>query len=314
MRQHTKVIDHWGGSEGPLGFPMKSAVAKALEGVLAKLSGDCKDLLAARGGICRTARMPETVELLPGELADVSLITTEAKDLDNECLFAEGGDWTYWEQNGKQVPWCHRYDCLPVGEGLWIKVATSAGGMAGWKGKTRYHAVPDWWDAPKAEWFPAVVAHYVLTLNLRGKSIGFIPLEMRKPTQKDLEARPWLEGASWVFPKWLGLEWSVAPIQSNPEAVRLDVKRAKLAGVAAPAELLLGLGLKAEDIADEPPPEPELPPKAPPLPKTPPPPQQQPAGLTTSEARAMIDGAFAKALDEMPAMLGDQIARARGQV
>ena len=51
-----------------------------------------------------------------------------------------------------------------------------------------------------------------------GVSVGFIPLEGRHPTGKDLQRWP---GVQMVFTKWLLLEWSIAPVQSNQEAYTL---------------------------------------------------------------------------------------------
>ena len=51
-----------------------------------------------------------------------------------------------------------------------------------------------------------------------GVSVGFIPLEGRHPTGKDLQRWP---GVQMVFTKWSLLEWSIAPVQSNQEAYTL---------------------------------------------------------------------------------------------
>jgi hypothetical protein len=190
----------------------------------------------------RKAHAPEQVQLLPAEASDVSTITAQTKDLDRELVIAAGGDWrTYWEKNGGRVPWCHDYTLLDVGRGAWI-VPTSKGATPGWMAKTIYHPRPGPEVLPEGQpWFPAIVQYYVMELGLRGKSIGFVPLDIRKPSHEELGQH----GADLrlVHARWIGLEYSIAPIQCNPDAVREMALKARSKGIITPREMFEGFGV-----------------------------------------------------------------------
>ena len=253
MKRFDDVSQYYGGCEGPLGFPMKDAVAHAVEGIIKSLDTDCRSFLeshrakAADGtalNVCRVGKAAEGLEFSDAALRDISFITTEAVDLDGEVLFADGGAWTYFERNGKQVTWCHQYTELPVGNCLWLKQFEHLG-HEGWKAATEYHAQPDWFEG---NWFPRIVYHYVAHCDLKGKSIGFVPLAVRKPTAKDIQARPWLDGVDLIIPQWIGLEYAVAPIQCNPDTVVTWVQKAALDGIETPELMLKSFGVTAEQL------------------------------------------------------------------
>jgi len=229
----------YGDCEGPLGFPMKGEVARALEGVLKGLPADCKRLVEASGGPLRRARVPAKVELAPGERADISLVTTEAVDLDREVILADGVDWSYFGKNGGRVTWAHQYNLLDVGRCLWMKREGN-----GWLAKTVYHERPGEDVLPKGQpWFPDVVNYYVQELGLKGKSIGFVPLEARQPTAEEVKGRPEFAEVRWVFPRVLGLEYAVTPVQANPDAVVQMVSKARRAGVETPDVMMKSFGV-----------------------------------------------------------------------
>lgn len=311
MKRHEKIIDHFGGCEGPLGFPMKDATAKQVEQLLAGLDGDCRSYLDAHGGIARVAKAPETMELRPAAREEVSLITTEALDLDREVILADGLEWGYFEANGKNVTWAHHYDMLPIGKGLWFKTGEGPSGVRGVLGATQYAKRPDWWPEGQV-WFADAVAHYVFELGqLRGRSIGFVPTAIRKPTAKDVEGRPELEECNWIIARAVALEWAVCVVQCNPDAVRFDVEKARALGIATPELMLKAFGIEA------PPAEPAKP--EPPKPKarpTPAAPKPEPAVevVTMGEARRLVSAAVAAASHDIPELIGDAIARARGRV
>ena len=85
---------------------------------------------------------------------------------------------------------------------------------------------------------------------MRGKSIGFVPVEYRKPTEKEVEERPELAGIRGVVPKWLGLEYAVAPIQSNPDAVAIAVGKMRQKGFTVSDVVMEELGVVVPEGAE----------------------------------------------------------------
>ncbi|MCD6404719.1 MAG: hypothetical protein J7M19_02715 [Planctomycetes bacterium] len=199
----------YGDAEGPFGFPMKSAVAKEVERIWKGLPRECREM-----GFTRVAAAAASLEIKDGERADVSLVTTDCVDRDSEVMLPAGGDWSQFLKN-PIVTFAHRYDELPVGRALWVKRYRDAE-VNGWLAKTRYTERPGDWQG---QWFPDAVWHFVKSGDLPGKSIGFLPLEVSPPETDELEKRPALTGVHAVIRRWLALEYAVAPVQSNPEAL-----------------------------------------------------------------------------------------------
>ncbi len=175
------------------------------------------------------------LELDPGERTDVSTITTDALDRDRECVLPAGGDWSAYN---RVVPFAHDYRQLPAGSCWWIKPKS---GTAGSRliAKTHYPAKPaDWGDAP---WLPSAVLHLLQqpVPTCTGKSIGFLPLNIREASRDEIARRPELKGVP-VIDRWAGIEYSVVPVPCNPEAEMLAVAKGVEAGVfdAAVAELI----------------------------------------------------------------------------
>lgn len=241
----------YGDCTGPLGFPMASGVAKEVEQILKDLPDDCREIktdvqmpdgsIQTVEGYGRALKVPSKVNLEKDERADISLITSDAVDRDREVMYPKGGNFKQFRKN-PVVTFAHDYGSLPVGRSLWVKRVKPEGGKGadGWLAKTRYTSKPGDW--PEA-WFPDAVWHFVQTGDLPGKSIGFIPMEVRKPNEDEVKNRPELAEVSFVIPKWLALEYAVAPVQSNPEALVQNVAKAKSKGVTVPDQLLEAFGL-----------------------------------------------------------------------
>ena len=190
--------------EGPLGFPMSEEGARQLEDLLRKQP--CGRQWQYQRGFAAKA----TTEFLAGERADVSVITSTAVDHDREVVLPSGIDLSGFRKN-PVVTFAHRYDQLPLGRALWIKQEQTR-----IKAKTRYSTRPEGWVG---EWLPDAVWHMVQSGDLRGKSIGFLPLEGHPPDAQDIRQRPELAGVHWIYTRSLLLEYAVAPVQSNPEAM-----------------------------------------------------------------------------------------------
>jgi len=246
-----KLSKAYGDCIGPLGFPMKSAAAKLMEKLLAEQPDECKEIsteirqedgsVQVVKGYGRKVSFPEKFEFDKDERADVSLITSDAKDRDGEVMLPGGGNFKEFKKN-PIVPFAHRYDALPVGRSLWMKRVKPKGGNGpdGWIGKTQYSSKPDDWSG---DWFPDAVFHMVTEGILRGKSIGFIPMKMHKPIPEEIEKRSELADVRWIIETWEALEYSVAPVQSNPDAVVVQVAKMKDAGIKVPDEVLEEMGL-----------------------------------------------------------------------
>lgn len=221
----------YGDTEGPFGFPMPSAVAKEIERIQSDLPHDVKDL-----GFRRKAAPASARDL--GERMDISLVTTDAVDRDREVMLPQGGDWSQWRKN-PAVTFAHKYDELPVGRGLWVKRARESG-VNGWLAKTQYTERPAQWEGA---WFADAVWHFVKSGDLPGKSIGFLPLAASPPEEKEIRAREELAGVTLIIRKWLALEYAVAPLPSNPDAIAVAVGKAKSAGWEVPEVILEEMGV-----------------------------------------------------------------------
>lgn len=204
--------------EGPFGFPMKDSVAKELDKVINSLDFDCKNY-----GYKRVVKSVEDLSFALDERADISTITTDTLDRDSDVLLPSGIDWSDWQKTGAPVTFAHQWDELPVGKGLWIKRK-----QHGWLGKTQYISAPENF---KGEWFPDIVWHFIKEGMLKGKSIGFIPTQMREPTREEIQNRPELKNCRYYITKSRVLEYSVVPIPSNPDAILSAVAKMATTGL-----------------------------------------------------------------------------------
>ena len=79
-------------------------------------------------------------------------------------------------------------------------------------------------DHPEAaEWFPDTVHSLIKQGVIRGVSVGFEPIEGRNASKKD---KATFGGqVKYVFSKWKLLEFSVAPLQANEDALITAVSK-----------------------------------------------------------------------------------------
>src|SRR5207249_1170129 len=123
--------------EGPLGFPLLDPQARVLDTLL-------NSLPRTREYAYRKAVIAQApTELLSGERADVSWITTESPDRSQEVVLAKGMNDSQFQKN-PVVTLNHCYWNPPVGKSLWRKVAKD-GELRGVKAKTQYPAKPANW-------------------------------------------------------------------------------------------------------------------------------------------------------------------------
>jgi hypothetical protein len=222
----------YGTAEGPLGFPMMDRQAFALEEILKALPKDTAHAYRK----AQLAQGPS--EVLPGERTDVSWITTEDPDRQNEVVIARGMNDSQFKLN-PIVTLQHAYYLPPVGKSLWRK-RLKDGPRAGIKAKTQYPARPADWEEGKS-WPPDVAFALVQADLLRGKSIGFLPTRVHVPDQKERDANSWQQ-VGLVIDEWLLLEYACTFLPAQQNAV---VEAVSKSAVQLPDEFVRAMGLDA---------------------------------------------------------------------
>ena len=231
----AKLMKGW--TDGPLGFPMRESVAQDTDALLKTLPHTPDYQYRRRAVTADDAQTDETAR------TETSFITTECVDRDKEIVVARGVDLRQFQKN-PVVPFAHTYDSLPVGRCLWLK-RESRGKGEGILAKTQYAAPPADWQG---DWFPSAVFALIQQGVLKGKSIGFLPLEARPPKEDEIKGRPDWAGARLIFPKSVLLEYSIAPVPANPDALVQAVGK----GLKIPQRMLdeMGIVLMGEGIQD----------------------------------------------------------------
>lgn len=140
-------------------------------------------------------------------------ITTNAIDRDGEVLLPEGMRSKDFESN-PVVFWNHNYD-MPIGKATDLQKHRDA-----WSATAELAKRP---EGHEGEWFPDTVHALMQQGIIRGVSVGFQPIESRNPSKKDKEL--FGEGVTNVYSKWNLLEFSVAPLQANQEALVTAVSK-----------------------------------------------------------------------------------------
>jgi hypothetical protein len=227
-------LKQYGDTEGPLGFPMKDKQARALDQLLQGLP--CEDRQLVR---LVTAKAP--TELLDGERADVSWITTEAIDRDQEIVIARGMNDAQFAAN-PLVTMQHCYAQPPVGRSLWRK-KTKDGLVPGIKAKTLYPGRPSDWNDDC--WPPDTAFALIKAGLLQGKSIGFVRLKAHAPSSHEIAAKPELAQVSRIIDEWLLLEYACTFLPTNQEALVESVSKSR---IAVPADWLELAGVEIDPL------------------------------------------------------------------
>ncbi|HVJ83705.1 MAG TPA: hypothetical protein VNC50_21740 [Planctomycetia bacterium] len=204
--------------EGPFGFPLREESARAVETIL-------KDLPKGKEWDYRRVLAPAAAEDLSDEArTEISVVSSGAVDRDGEVVLPAGVDLEQFRLN-PVITFSHQYDRLPVGRALWIK---RDGDRI--KAKSRYALRPANWQG---DWLPDAIWHLIKSGDLRGKSIGFLPLEGSPPTSAEIAANPSWSAVTWIHRRVLLLEYAVAPVQANPEALVESIGKGIVATTAA---------------------------------------------------------------------------------
>jgi hypothetical protein len=206
---------------------MRDAQAKLLDSLLQSLPAEDRAL-------CRLVTAKAPTEVMDGERADVSWITTEEIDREGEIVVARGMNDSHFKLN-PIVTMNHTYWQPPVGRSLWRKRATD-GPLAGIKAKTHYPKRPAGWSGD--DWMPDSVLALIQAGMLQGKSVGFIRLKSHAPSSHEIAANPELAPVSRIIDEWLLLEYACTFLPMNQSAL---VEAVSKSGVAPAAIKQLGL-------------------------------------------------------------------------
>ena len=229
---------HYGPVEGPLGFPMPDRAAHALDALLKSLPRtpeyEYRHLV--------TTKAP--TEINPGERSDVSWISTESPDRTREVVIAKGMNDAQFQGN-PIVTLGHAYYLPPVGKSLWRK-RVKDGERVGIKAKTVYPIRPESWPAQEA-WPPDQAFALIQTGLLQGKSIGFLPVKVHVPDDKEVKKNGWGDNVGLVIDEWLLLEYACVFLPANQEALVESVVKT---GLNLGDDMLLALGLNRQLFGD----------------------------------------------------------------
>lgn len=227
-------------TEGPLGFPQTDRQAKALDALLRERPPD--PALQYRKAVL----FQEPTELLAGDRAEVSWISTEDPDRDHEVVRAGGLDDSHYQLN-PIVTLNHCYTTPPVGRSLWRK-RLREGERHGIKAKTHYPPRPASWGSDP--WPPDEAFALVQAGLLRGKSIGFLPLEAHAPTDAEVARNPAWREVRLVIDRWLLLEYACVYLPAQPHAVVEAVSKSSIAFTPlAEIERAIDRCVAAHDVA-----------------------------------------------------------------
>jgi hypothetical protein len=221
--------------EGPLGFPMPDRAARQLDALLRRLPHTPEH--AYRHAV--TTRGPGELNL--EERWDVSWISTESVDRVGEVVLARGMDDSQFRLN-PLVTLGHDYDLPPVGTSLWRRRAREGvppDVRVGIKARTHYPSRPDTWPEGQP-WLPDQVFSLVQAGLLRGKSVGFLPLRVHAPDDREVRSRGWPDSVRLVIDEWLLLEYACVSLPANQHALVEAVSKGTVS-LADPLRHALGL-------------------------------------------------------------------------
>jgi len=72
-------------------------------------------------------------------------------------------------------------------------------------------------------------------------------MDVRAPSTEEIKARPELASVKRLIVKWLALEYAIAPVQCNPDALVVATAKARQKGLAVPDMLLEEFGVIIPD-------------------------------------------------------------------
>lgn len=146
-------------------------------------------------------------DLVDGAREIIATITTRTVDRDGDVVLAKGLDLTNFRKN-PVVMFAHKYDELPVGKALWIKPTADGSGLVA---KVQF---------AKHQFAEDIYQCYHDGI-LSGFSVGIIRPESGRPSAAEKATMPDLAKAQSVIRRGELVEFSVAPIPVNPDALTI---------------------------------------------------------------------------------------------
>jgi HK97 family phage prohead protease len=143
-------------------------------------------------------------------------ISTTSIDRDGDVLMPSGLDLGDFRKN-PVVLLNHNDAGLPIGKALSVK-RDSEGVIAEVQFAERPEGHPD-----AVEWIPDTVFNLFQQGVIKAFSVGFIPKEMREPTDKD--KRKFGDSVRNIITKWSLLEFSVVNVPANQDALVQQVAK-----------------------------------------------------------------------------------------
>jgi len=215
----AEFLKQYGDTEGPLGIPIRDRQAKALEAILKALPQEDRQL-------CHLVTAKAPTELLDGERSDVSWISTESTDREQEIVIAKGMNDSQFAGN-PLVTMNHCYSQPPVGRSLWRKRAKD-GPLTGIKAKTQYPVKPVDWNTD-TNWPPDSAFQLIKAGLLNGKSVGFIRLKSHSPTSQEISKNPdTYANVDRVIDEWLLVEYACTFLPTNQDSLVEAVSKSNI--------------------------------------------------------------------------------------
>jgi hypothetical protein len=187
------------------------------------------------GDRVRKQLLPEVLDVKDGDRSVVASITTKVVDRDGDVMLPSGADLTHFEKS-PAVFFNHNYQLPPVGRCVGFKRTDDD-----IQAKTVFARRP---DGHEGEWLPDTLFSLFQQGVIKGFSVGFEPREGRAPTVTDLSR--WGDECRYVHTKWRMLEYSVAPLPANQEALASAVSKGII--TVSGVKSLFGVKLDSERI------------------------------------------------------------------
>lgn len=139
-----------------------------------------------------------------------AIISNSSLDREGEVMLASGVDYKTFLKTGGTIFFNHSYD-MPVGKTTRI-----------WKTNGNIKAEVKMAERPdnyQGDYFPEYLTSLIEQDIVKGMSVGFIIKDggTRLPSKKDI--KDYGKGVKRIITQWELLEFSIAPLQSNTEAL-----------------------------------------------------------------------------------------------
>ena len=207
--------------------------AMAIDEIRRKLETDTRPAVLARlrekaveagnAGCKVEAKLVTTDQTVAeGSREVVGAVSAETPDEAGDVILVGGWDLSYYRKH-PVVMGFHDYFTYPTGKCLWIKQDKGSGRLLA---KTQYATRPDTWPREQ-EWPPDTILALRQQDVMRGYSVGFVILEERMPTEKEIKAHPEWEGTRIIARAKL-LEYSDVPLPCHADAAQIMVAKGLL--------------------------------------------------------------------------------------